>query len=412
MQDSAIQTEWTGRLVALLIVRDTAPEWPGALAPPAPIRIGSHLLIEHQARQAVLAKASEIIVLVESPDSGLLRGLDRVSRETGVPIHCVSDGLALARRLGSADHILLIAEAMVLPQAAINALGSATPPALLVTANSPASAHFERIDAQHVWAGAALLESRTIHATVDMLGEWDLILTLLRRAVQAGARRTELPADLLAAGRVLRIAEQADADRALAALYDGDALGSPDLLSAVLAPLRRMLVVALARYQLRSTHFGLAGGFCSLLALAIATVHWPIAAILLALLAETALALASANARLMLERRPSEWLGLLIKGASLAALAVIGGSLTSGAPLALAGVLLPLGWLALTTYADARGNAPSARERWMRVTSPMVLLLALGGSLFGMLEAAFLLIGLSAFGTVASRLLAVTVKRI
>ena len=47
---------------------------------------------------------------------------------------------------------------------------------------------FERIDSAHRWAGLARVDANMLGATAAMLGDWDLQSTLLRRAVQAGAR--------------------------------------------------------------------------------------------------------------------------------------------------------------------------------------------------------------------------------
>src|SRR5690606_32338657 len=49
-------------------------------------------------------------------------------------------------------------------------------------------ADFERIDGAQRWAGTARVGSNLLGATAAMLGDWDLPSTLLRRAIQSGAR--------------------------------------------------------------------------------------------------------------------------------------------------------------------------------------------------------------------------------
>jgi hypothetical protein len=362
-----------------------------------------------------VAGTSELIVRVEEPGAELMRALDRLSRETGVPVSFVEDGPALVRRLRTEDRVLLVAEGMIMPRDWIDRLAASDAPALLVTPSGPETAHLERVDAGHVWAGGALLAAGTILATVDMLGEWDLVLTLLRRAVQQDAARIELPAELVAAGRLGRPTEQAEADRMVEALSreGGDELPARDLLSAALAPVRRRLVAELARHQVKAGHLGLGAAMLSLGAVALVNFGWILPALGFALLGEAALALGRSSARLMLEKPLPNWLLVLVKGSGLTVLAVTGGSLTGGAPLALSGVLLPLALVALTSWAD---EADLGREpvggRWARLGTAMILLLILAATLLDMLQTGYLLLGLCAFGTVGARLLAGNEKRI
>jgi hypothetical protein len=60
--------------------------------------------------------------------------------------------------------------------------------AILAVPDDEAHADFERIDGSQRWAGLAKVDSALLGATAAMLGDWDLQSTLLRRAVQAGAR--------------------------------------------------------------------------------------------------------------------------------------------------------------------------------------------------------------------------------
>jgi hypothetical protein len=55
---------------------------------------------------------------------------------------------------------------------------------------------FERIDNEHRWAGLSVISSGLLADTARMLGDWDLQSTLLRRAVQEGARLVPAPEGL------------------------------------------------------------------------------------------------------------------------------------------------------------------------------------------------------------------------
>jgi len=405
------------RLVALLSARVPTV---GAFAPDE-LRIGVHTPVEHQARQAILAGAEQLIIRSEMPSPVLVRAAERLSRESGVPVLLVADGPDLTRHIEKDDHVLMIAAQMILPQSAMESLAAASAPALLVTPTEPATEHFERIDGRHVWAGGALLPGDMLLATIDMLGEWDLELTLLRRAVQQGAQRIELAPDLATSGRLVRIDARTDAERALAALSQSGFADEPgqDALSTVLAPVGRYIVAQLTRLEVRPEQLCWAAALLSVLGVTAATADWPRIALIFALVAEAALGLHRGCAQVMLRRRAPLWLQVLVKGASLAVLGVIGGRLGEGSALALAGAGLPLGLIAVQSIADTRDKSPtsaaplSARSsRWTRLTTAMALTIALVGSLGGMTVEAFILIGLCAFGTIAARLLAPGEKRI
>ena len=66
--------------------------------------------------------------------------------------------------------------------------------ALLTMPDVRVDERYERIDADSRWAGLALLDGALLQRTAAMLRDWDLQSTLLRRAVQAGARQLAVPA--------------------------------------------------------------------------------------------------------------------------------------------------------------------------------------------------------------------------
>lgn len=401
------------RLIALLSARAFVRDWLHEESAAGTIRLGVQAPVEYQARQAIAAGADALIISLDTPDPALTRAADRLTRETGVPISLVSDGPALGRLLQDDDRVLVIAERMVVPLGAIEQLRDETAPALLVTPTVQVTARFERIDATHVWAGAALLPASTVLSTIDMLGEWDLVLTLLRRAVQADARRLVLPPELVPAGRLLLLESQADADRALAAQLNGSASGGG--LSGLLAPVRRGLVAELAQREVDPAWLNLAAGACAVAALAAVTADWSVLALLLALLGGVAHSLGTASTEAMLRRRPAPWLGLLVEGAGLAVLAMVGGRLALGQALALAGVGVPIVLVAVLSFARHRKRTDYAQgdwRVWAQLTTAMALSICLIGSLFGGLVGAFVLIAVLALGAVAVELLTNGAERI
>ncbi len=140
--------------------------------------------------------------------------------------------------------------------------------------------------------------------TVDMLGEWDLELTLLRRAVQQDAQRIELPVELVTSGRLVRIDTRTDAERRVSALsqsgFAGE--GARDALSTLLAPVGRHIVSGLRPLEVRPEQLGWGAGLFAVFGIAAASADWPRVALMLALVAEAALSLHGGSAQVMLRR--------------------------------------------------------------------------------------------------------------
>ena len=167
--------------------------------------LAGRTLIEYQARCAAAAGAAPIVVLVERvPPRSTTRSSGCAAR--GMTVVPVSDGNEAASRFEAGTLILLIADGFapdcrsVRPARRRCRAGDRHCPR---RRSAPA---FERIDATSRWAGVALVDGQTLASTAAMLGDWDLQSTLLRRAVQAGARRV--------AGRARRAAAPCSPRRA------------------------------------------------------------------------------------------------------------------------------------------------------------------------------------------------------
>src|SRR3546814_9127421 len=79
---------------------------------------------------------------------------------------------------------LLVADGAIIGQAYFEAMAAHQGDALLVTDDSRASAPFERIDAGQRWAGLVRVNPDLLFNTLDMIGDWDLALTLDRKSTR------------------------------------------------------------------------------------------------------------------------------------------------------------------------------------------------------------------------------------
>ena len=153
--------------------------------------LAGRTLVEYQARCAAANGAAPIVVIVDRMPSALNDAFDRLRHE-GVAVTCVTDGNDAASRFEAGTRILSIADGIAPDIGDLNRLVELDEPAIATVPDDEDHAAFERIDSVSRWAGIALIDAGTLVSTAAMLGDWDLQSTLLRRAVQAGARLMRL----------------------------------------------------------------------------------------------------------------------------------------------------------------------------------------------------------------------------
>jgi hypothetical protein len=279
----------------------------------------------------------------------------------------------------------------------------------------PATAAFERIDGEAMWAGALCIQGVSVIATLDMLGDWDLSLTLLRRAVQDGVRRVALSPELVMDGRLTVIRDQASADIALQALADRShaALAERNAaLGSLFAPASRAAVRELVRRQIEPNSQGAAALLLGLGGLALAVSGWMIPALLVMLLALGASDLAHQCALVTLRAPGSPWRHWLVQAGGLFVLAVLGYQLAGGSPLALSGAWMPLFFIGFLAMMEERLAVPGLWARWARMTVPSATIIVLVGQIFGLAGPAFAILGLLTAFVVAVRLFPAGTSRV
>jgi len=154
----------------------------------ATLPLAGRTVLERQARLAASAGAAPIIVFVERVPPELLAAIDRL-RSEGVTVKLARSALEAAEAVHPEDRLLLMADGFIADEAHVGRLLDAGANALLTVPDLGVDDRFERIDAQSRWAGLALITGQTLKQTAAMLQDWDLQSTLLRRAVQSGARQ-------------------------------------------------------------------------------------------------------------------------------------------------------------------------------------------------------------------------------
>jgi hypothetical protein len=310
-------------LAALIAAYHEADEPGGGLR--ATLPLAGRTVLERQARLALAAGADLIVVAVERVPGPLLEAIDRL-RAQGLKVVVARNASEAAEAVHPDDRLLVFADGLVATETHIGRLLAIGAPTIVTVTDVRVDDRFERIDAHSRWAGLALYDGEMLKRTASMLGEWDLQSTLLRRAVQSGARQLALrgePADDL-----LTVAERTDDLGELQQrILEGAGGERKDWVSRyLLGPIERLAVRRLMPTAVTPAMLTLGGALLTALGgLALAS-DWLALGMAFVLLATPLEGISGRLAALrMQENDPESWLAHLLPalfGAALVALAV------------------------------------------------------------------------------------------
>lgn len=173
-------------------------------------------LVEYQARQAAEAGAGHISIHVSAISAALSRSVDRLTAD-GINVSLVRSAAELRQTIPPDSDILLIGDGIIAAQSWYAEIARRAAPVLLVVNDRVTEPEFERIDAQHRWAGLARLNFRHMMDTLDtldVLADWDFQSTLLRHAVQTDPARVIVNDEALFKGEIILVGSQTTADAA------------------------------------------------------------------------------------------------------------------------------------------------------------------------------------------------------
>jgi hypothetical protein len=309
--------------LAALIAAYHEAEEPGA-GLRATLPLAGRTLLERQARLAASAGADPIVVAVERVPPELLAAIDRLRGE-GLKVVVARSAAEAADSVHPGDRLLLVGDGLVAGATHISRLTGLDGHAILTVPDVRVDDRYERIDAHSRWAGLALIDGDMLKRTAAMLRDWDLQSTLLRRAVQSGARQLAVrgePAD-----DQLIVAEcREDLDELQARIFEGAGAHRPDWVSRyLLAPVERAATRALMPSSVTPTALSLAAALLLLLGALAFAWNWLWLGMALILLATPLDGICERLAALRLQdgSGPSWWSYLLpaLSAAALLALA-------------------------------------------------------------------------------------------
>lgn len=308
------------------------------------LRAGLHFagysLVEYQVRQAAQAGASRVFILVGTVTQPLSRAIDRLTAD-GIAVALVRDMVSLVREAPRDKDMLLVADGAIIAQQHYAAIAAQPANVLLVADDSRATAALERIDGQHRWAGLLRVSPDLLFGTLDMLGDWDMELTLVRAAVQAGAHRIVVPQDEILEGRVALVDSQAAADLVAQAQLGRDGRGTSRdgaVDHYLLRPIALRIAPMLLRTQVPALQLRIGGMALAAIGMIAAMLDWPIFGMLLMLTSILA-SLTADRLGEMARRGPDDgWLALAPYALVLLGIVVVGNAAApslAGLPLAM-----------------------------------------------------------------------------
>jgi hypothetical protein len=314
-------------LAALIAAYHEADDAGGGLR--ATLPIAGRTLIERQVRLAAFAGAEPVVVVVERVTAALSAALDRLRGE-GIALVLARSAEEAAEAVHSNDRLLVVGDGLVAPEAAIARLIALDGPAILVVPDLRVDDRYERIDAQSRWAGLALINGEMLKQTASMLRDWDLQSTLLRRAVQAGARQISVRGE--AEDELPLVAEnEEDLAELEAQIVAGAHRRRGDWVSRyLLAPVERLATRALMPTTVTPVAIGLVATLLMGLAGLAFARHWLGLGLVFLLLATPLDGIGErlASLRLQGERGPSWW-GTLLPALAAGVLLVLAYSLAA-----------------------------------------------------------------------------------
>lgn len=282
--------------------------------------LAGRTLVDYQVRCAAAAGVAPIVVIVERVPKALQDIFERL-RLDGVPVTPVSDIEDAVSRFEAGATVLLIGDGIVAPPELVERLAEEAETAIVTVPDDDAHQAFERIDSGTRWAGVAAIDASLLGSTAAMLGDWDLQSTLLRRAVQEGARR--VPAE---EGEATVFAERAEQLEALhKGLFDASRPPRMDWVSRyLLPPIEDLATARLMDTQVRPAWLIWAALLATLAAAGVFLKGWLLAGLLLLLVSLPLDLIAARLARLRMRPLPARLFArrALWPAAGLAALAL------------------------------------------------------------------------------------------
>lgn len=241
------------------------------------------------------------------------------AERAGMRFEIVESAVHLQAHVTAHDDVILIQDGVLPDQSAVITALADRPTVVAFPADPALELGFERLDATRAWSGALCTRGDSVARLADLPADCDLASSLLRIALQAGARIVELDADALVEGswqrRVDRQTVQAKEWRWVTRQVKPAPFAAPGRAIVERAGLRWAHDAGGGRWaHVPHGVAAVAGAFAALAAIA----TWPIAGLALTLVACGALSIAGVFDRVQSLGAPPRKPGLMLPAGRLA----------------------------------------------------------------------------------------------
>ncbi|HET6536640.1 MAG TPA: hypothetical protein VFG34_00805 [Sphingopyxis sp.] len=364
--------------------------------------IAGETILERQALRLADVGVTHMALVVGTVTAELLDACDRIQRR-GTKVTPVRSAQDLSALVSEDERVILVTDGLRAGSTHYAAIAKPGAPAILVTGDTPLTQGFERIDATRRWGGLATISSGMVAELAAMPGEWDMVLTLLRMAVQAGSRRLYCEPALFERGEIAIITDRPTAQLIEQVSLQQVEFGGMGLgRSTIMMPLVRLAGPLLVRSPVAAIYLPYITGFFWLTAALLTAGGLAAAGTIVALLGGLSLAAwqftASFRADSLVQDRARGAmhmvsLGLIACYPWLLAATASATKVPSFSEAALAPCLAGALFLARTLFED---GAERRRFHWLLPDTDQIWLMMLPAALFGFLPLLFAIMPLLA----------------
>lgn len=290
----------------------------------ATLPLAGRTLLERQARLAAEAGARPIVIVVDRLPPALLSAVERLKAE-GLDVLVARNAGEAAKAVQANDRILLVGDGLLSDEVQVQRMVGMEGAALLTVPDLRYDDRYERIDAESRWGGLAIIDGQTLKHTAAMLQDWDLQSTLLRRAVQGGARHIGIAGDPATAQLIVAERSNHLADLESSILESASAYQKDWVSRYLLGPVEQRATRELMPSAIQPAQIWIGGLILTVLAALTFSRGWLWAGLPLYLLATPLDGIGERLARLRMRRTPGEgWVRKLTPMAAAAGALALG----------------------------------------------------------------------------------------